>query len=160
MLAIAPESYPANGMFLSDSLLILSTKSLSHLFSQTLCVRPRSSHAHSLATFGWEADGPIANGALAACLSFLELFAIMNDCDMPESIKEALGSVSVAYKRHSTDQERLLSNLVDSQAQRFANRTICEPLSIPVMQSSRIPRAPVSLTTFDYRGAVSRLWWQ
>ena len=40
----------------------------------------------------------------------------------------ALGSVSVAHKRHSNVQERLLSNLVDSQAQRFANRTTCEPV--------------------------------
>ena len=41
-------------------------------------------------------------------------------------LARALGKISATYTKHGNNSNRLLQSLVDSEAMRFANRTICD----------------------------------
>ena len=58
----------------------------------------------------------------------MALFSIVTDTDVPQPLAGALGSVQALFKTHSNNQDRLLSNLVESQGQRAASRTITDPI--------------------------------
>jgi hypothetical protein len=126
-LSFAAVSYPANGIYIADSIMLLETVSLTSLVNKCISVRPRSSFVNKLCTFGWEVDGAVVNGAYAFVLSALAFHGLISSTPCPKPLSTALGSIHVVYKKHDDNQARLLSNLVESAAQRLASRTIHDP---------------------------------
>ena len=99
---------------------------MSTLLSKVLEIRPKS--GQTLNTFGWECDGAVINGIYSFIFTSLVAYAIINGVSsMPQPMARALGAIQTQYKKHSNAEQRLLSSLVESQAQRFANRSMNDP---------------------------------
>ena len=97
-LSFFPASYPGNGIYLADVLLALESQPLARLLSKTIGIRPRVGVSKAM-TFGWEADGAVINGTYAAVLTFLALFSIMSDAEIPKPLADALGGVRALFHK-------------------------------------------------------------
>ena len=113
-------------MYLEDALTLLESTAMPTLLSKVLEIRPKS--GQTLTTFGWESDGAVINGAYSFVFTALVAYAVINGMSaMPQPMARALGAIQAQYKIHSNVEQRLLSSLVESQAQRFANRSMSDP---------------------------------
>jgi len=124
-LALNSNAYPGSGIYLADSLTLASTTAIGVLLSKVLSVRPRSIGNWK---FGWEADGAVVNGAHIFLRVSLAWFAVCHQKALPQPLACHLSSIPVHYEKVSNAQTRVLNNLVASQAARFANRSICDPV--------------------------------
>ena len=127
-LAFHEQAYPAKGIYLSDAIMLVSSaESLEDLLAQQVEVRPIAGRKPN--EFGWESDGALVNGVRCFIISAVACWACLHQgSKLPLPLAQALGSIRVYFRKHEDAQKRLLQNLVDSQAQRFANRTILDPV--------------------------------
>ena len=58
-MAYDKTSYAANGLFMGDTKLVLSTQGFHGLEGNTVAVKPRP--GANMTCFGWEADGAVVN---------------------------------------------------------------------------------------------------
>ena len=56
-------------------------------------------------------------------MSALTIYAMIHQTPIPQPMAQALASISVTYKKHANTQSRICSDLIESQAHRFANRS-------------------------------------
>ena len=115
------EAYPGNGMYVQDSIVLLGSTSLSSLMAKTIELRLVS--GAKPATFGWMADGAVTNGSLCCMFSALVMYAVLHNEILPQPLARALSCIKALYKNHSNTQQRICSSLLESQAQRYANRS-------------------------------------
>ena len=120
-LAFDQEAYPGNGMYVQDSIVLLGSTSLSSLMAKTIELRLVS--GAKPATFGWMADGAVINGSLCFMFSALVMYAVLHNEILPQPLARALSCIKALYKNHSNTQQRICSSLIESQAQRYANRS-------------------------------------
>jgi len=145
-LSYNAEGFPGAGMYLADSIVLLESTKMSSLLSKTVEVRPRST-GQQLFCFGWEADGAIVNGAYIFVFTSLAAYALCHRKRIPQPMAQALGQTSTTYKTNLNNEQRLLSNLVESQAQKFANRPIHDPLFL-ANELGRCAFAPAQVKGF------------
>ena len=69
--------------------------------------------------------GPWLNGVISFIMSALVAWACVHEQDLPQPLAHALGWISATYTKHANKSNRLLQSLVDYEAMRVANRTIC-----------------------------------
>ena len=124
-LSLENNAYPGNGIYLTDVKLLLATTSIDVLLSQTVHLRPRGVGTHK---FGWEADGPVVNGAHAFLRASIAWYACLAGRPLPQPLAQQLSSIPAHYEKMPDARSRLLNNLVASEAARFANRTISDPV--------------------------------
>ena len=125
-LSYSAASYPGKGIYLTDAFVMLQASSLLALLGKTIQIRPRV--VQVLSSFGWESDGAVVNGVISFIMSALVAWAAVHEQALPQPLARALGRISATYTKHENNQNRLLQSLVDSEAMRFANRTICDPI--------------------------------
>ena len=68
----------------------------------------------------------MVNGVISFIMSALVAWACVHEQPLPQPLARALGKISVTYTKHDNNSNRRLQSLVDSEAMRFANRTICD----------------------------------
>ena len=124
-LSLENSAYPGNGIYLTDVKLLLANTSIDVLLSQTVHLRPRGVETYK---FGWEADGPVVNGAHAFLRASIAWYACLVGRPLPQPLAQQLSSIPAHYERMPDARNRLLNNLVASEAARFANRTISDPV--------------------------------
>ena len=79
-----------------------------------------------LTCFGRACDGAMVNGVISFIMSALVAWACVHEQPLPQPLARALGKISATYTKHDNNSNRFLQSLVDSEAMRFANRTICD----------------------------------
>ena len=87
-------AFPANGIYLTDVKLLLTTTSIDVLLSQTVNIRPRQVGTYN---FGWEADGPVVNGAHTFIRASIAWYASLVGTPLPQPLAQLLSSISVHY---------------------------------------------------------------
>ena len=120
-LSFGQEAYPGNGMYVQDSIVLLDSTSLSTLMAKTISIRPVSGAKPT--TFGWMADGAVINGTYCFMFSALVMYAVLHGEVIPQPMARALSTISAVFKNHVNAQHRICSSLIESQAQRYANRS-------------------------------------
>ncbi len=129
MLSFDESAFPGNGVYLADAITVLEGTPWSTLFSKTISILPRSSSAGTgLHCFGWEPDGAVINGVYSFIASAMVCCAGMEGMTLPTLLKRRLAAIGASFTMYESDSARLVSNLVETQAQRFANRTSNDPI--------------------------------
>ena len=91
------------------------------LMAKVIEVKPRA--GAKLSAFGWCPDGNIANSAISFAMTSLVAFAVVHNHVLPPPLINALAHIDAVYKKHDNNQARVLSNIVETQASRFVNRS-------------------------------------
>ena len=121
-----PVSYHGEGIYLQDAIMLMKSMKLSTLMAKTIELRPKAGARP--AAFGWQPDGAFINSSLCFVMTSLVSYSVLHPAsEIPQSLARALGHISVFYKKHDNLQARLLNNLVESAAQRFASRPAHDP---------------------------------
>ena len=105
--------------------MLLETLAPAALMAKVLEVKPRPGARMSV--FGWCPDGNIANSAISFAMTSLVAFVVVLNHVLPSQLIHALAHIDVVYKKHDNNQARFLSNLVETQASRFVNRSGHDP---------------------------------
>ena len=71
----------------------------------------------------------MVNGVISFIMSALVAWACVREQPLPQPLARELGMLSATYTKHDNHSSRLPQSLVDSEAMRFANRTICVCMS-------------------------------
>ena len=126
MLACTTDAYPANGSYLADAIMLLETQGWAEVESKTVEVRPHPGQKPTC--FGWEADGAVIDGTYAFIMSSLAVWAPFFETSLPQPLARNLITVHVVFTKHDSSQNWLVQILIDSAAQRYANRTAQCPI--------------------------------
>jgi hypothetical protein len=127
-LSFTETSFPGEGIYLGDTFVTLGASSLLALLARTIQVRPRAQQLGRLTCFGWECDRPMVNGVISFIIGSPCGLGVCTRAAFAAAFVRALGKISATYTKHDHNSNRLLQSLVDSEAMRFANRTICDPV--------------------------------
>ena len=124
-LAWDGEAYHGKGIYVTDTIMLLETLAPAALMAKRLEVKPRP--GAKMSVFGWCPDGNIANSAISFAMTSLVAFVVVHNHVLPTQLIHALAHIDVVYKKHDNNQARFLSNLVETQASRFVNRSGHDP---------------------------------
>jgi hypothetical protein len=137
MLMFTEDSFPGNGVYLQDALMMLEQRGLEE-FDHVITVRPQTA-SQDLSCFGWVPDGAIVNGTRSFALSVLAMYSLVGHWadvthasawpgEVPAAIGAKLSAVKCKYVRRENMQDRVLSNLVESAVNNKTNRSIEDPI--------------------------------
>ena len=124
-LAWDGEAYHGKGMYVTDAIMLLETLAPAALMAKVLEVKPRP--GAKMSAFGWCPDGNSANCAIGFAMTSLVAVAVVHNHVLPTQLNHALAHINVVYKKHDNNHARFLSNLVETQASRFVNRSGHDP---------------------------------
>ena len=84
-LSFNPKSYPGGGIYLEDSLTLLSSTDINVLMAKVVSIRPKADFTVTASNaFQWEADGAMVHGAHCFMMTSLVAYALVHHCPLPQ----------------------------------------------------------------------------
>ena len=126
MLSFHESSYAANGLYLGDAKMLLSSQGFMGLKARVIHVRPRTGQKQTV--FGWEPDGAMINSTYSFIYSSIIIYHLKHAISVMQPLAHFLQNIPVIYNKCANNEQRIIQSLVDSAAQRYANRTVQCPV--------------------------------
>ena len=94
---------------------------------------------HSLAAFGFGADGAMVNGTYVFALVVLVLFAVVQGTTVPPLLVKFLQAIPVQQTRADSSSSRMVESMVTSAVQSTVNRSMDDPLLLAAELARHVP---------------------
>ena len=94
---------------------------------------------HSLAAFGFGADGAMVDGTYVFALVVLVLFAVVQRTTVPPLLVKFLQAIPVQQTRADSSSSRMVESMVTSAVQSTVNRSMDDPLLLAAELARHVP---------------------